>query len=199
MDRGDLDIYCHTLCSFRSSHQRCSMQKDVLRNFIKFTRKHQCQSLFFNKVHDTNIIHVVKFKTTTRVFTTWNCDIQAICRGSHQRCSEKKKGVLRNFIKFTGKHLCQSLFLNKKDTLAQLFSFEFYQIFKNTFFTEHLWTAVSIVCKISFIRKIIQLPPKNYVAPFRKFIKTFLGPLPLKWNVADTMIMGRITFMAECI
>ena len=24
-----------------------------------------------------------------------------------------KKGVLRNFTKFTGKHLCQSLFLNK--------------------------------------------------------------------------------------
>ena len=111
----------------------------------------------------------------------------------------KKKGVLRNFIKFTGKHLRQSLFLNKKDTLAQLFSFEFYEIFKNTFFTEHLWTAFSIVCKISFICKIIKLPPKNYVASFRKIIKKFLGPLPLKWNVADTMIMGRITFMAECI
>ena len=24
-----------------------------------------------------------------------------------------KKGVVRNFAKFTGKHLCQSLFLNK--------------------------------------------------------------------------------------
>ena len=29
-----------------------------------------------------------------------------IFRSSHQRCS-KKKGVLRNFTKFTGKHLCQ--------------------------------------------------------------------------------------------
>ena len=29
-----------------------------------------------------------------------------------QRCSVRK-GVLRNFTKFTGKHLCQSLFLNK--------------------------------------------------------------------------------------
>ena len=26
-----------------------------------------------------------------------------------------EKGVLRNFAKFTGKHLCQSLFLNKVD------------------------------------------------------------------------------------
>ena len=35
---------------FRSSHQRCSFKKDVLRNFVKFTGKHLCQSLFFNKV-----------------------------------------------------------------------------------------------------------------------------------------------------
>ena len=33
-------------------------------------------------------------------------------RSSHQRCSIKK-GALRNFAKFTGKHLCQSLFLIK--------------------------------------------------------------------------------------
>ena len=29
-----------------------------------------------------------------------------------QRCSVKK-GVLKNFAKFTGKHLCESLFFNK--------------------------------------------------------------------------------------
>ena len=35
----------------RSSHRRCSVKKDVLRNFSKFTRKHMSQSLFFlNKV-----------------------------------------------------------------------------------------------------------------------------------------------------
>ena len=33
-----------------------------------------------------------------------------------------KKGVLRNFKKFTGKHLCQSLFLNKVAGLRQVFS-----------------------------------------------------------------------------
>ena len=32
-------------------------------------------------------------------------------RSSHQRCS-MKNGVLRNFTKFTGKHMCQSLFFN---------------------------------------------------------------------------------------
>ena len=49
-----------------------------------------------------------------------------------QRCSVKK--VLKNFVmsllKFTGKHLCQRLFVN----LAQVFFCEFCEIFKNTFF-----------------------------------------------------------------
>ena len=34
----------------RSSHWRCSVKKDVLENFTKFTRKHLYQSLFLNKV-----------------------------------------------------------------------------------------------------------------------------------------------------
>ena len=33
-------------------------------------------------------------------------------RSSHRRVSVKK-GILRNFANFTGKHLCQSLFFNK--------------------------------------------------------------------------------------
>ena len=55
-----------------------------------------------------------------------------------------KKDVLRNFAKFTGKHLCQRLFFNKvaglackfikKESLAQVFSCEFCEISKNTFF-----------------------------------------------------------------
>ena len=34
-------------------------------------------------------------------------------RSSHRRCSIKK-GVLGNFVKFTGKYLCQRLFFNKQ-------------------------------------------------------------------------------------
>ena len=61
-----------------------------------------------------------------------------------------KKGVLRNFAKSTGKHQYQSLFFNKvagacsfikKETLAQVFSCEFCEICKNTFFTEHVWAT----------------------------------------------------------
>ena len=39
-----------------------------------------------------------------------------------------------------------SLFFNKvikKEALAQVFSCEFCEIFKSTFFTEHLWTTAS--------------------------------------------------------
>ena len=67
-------------------------------------------------------------------------------RSSHRRCSVRK-GVLRNFTKFSRKLLCQSFFFNKvaglrsstlskKETLAQVFSCEFYKISKNTSFTE---------------------------------------------------------------
>ena len=43
-----------------------------------------------------------------------------------------RKGIPRNFTKFTGKHLCQSLFF--KETLALVFSCEFCEISRNTFF-----------------------------------------------------------------
>ena len=52
------------------------------------------------------------------------------------------KSALRNFSKSTGKHLCQSRFLiklqakackfMKKEALAQVFSWEFYNISQNT-------------------------------------------------------------------
>ena len=65
-----------------------------------------------------------------------------------------KKGVLGNFTQFTGKNLCQSLFFNKfaglrpatlskKQTWAQVFSCEFCEISKKTFFIEHLWAIAS--------------------------------------------------------
>ena len=65
---------------------------------------------------------------------------------------QPRKGILRNFTKFTGKHLCQSLFFNKvagrnfikKEALAQVFPCEFSKISKNTFFTEHLRATASV-------------------------------------------------------
>ena len=86
-------------------------------------------------------------------------NLQVACvRSSHQRCSIKK-GVLRNFAKFTEKHLCQSLFLNKvsglkpasfikKETLAQVFSCEFCEISTNTFSYKTPLVTASVLCQL---------------------------------------------------
>ena len=85
-----------------------------------------------------------------------------IYRSSHQRCSVRK-GVLRNFAKFTRKHLCQSLYFNKVatlrpeaynfikiETLAQGFSCEFCEISKNISFIEHVWATASEYVGLGF-------------------------------------------------
>ena len=57
-----------------------------------------------------------------------------------------KKGVLENFAKFTAKHLSRASFLIKR-ALAELFSCEFCEIFKNNFFIEQPWR---LLLKIKF-------------------------------------------------
>ena len=67
-------------------------------------------------------------------------------RSSYRRCSVKNV-FRKKFAKFTRKHLCLRLILIKlhaygckKETPAQVFSCEFGEISKSTFFTEHLRT-----------------------------------------------------------
>ena len=61
-----------------------------------------------------------------------------------------KKGVLRYFTKFTGKHLCQSFFFNKFEDLRpeallkkrlwhRCFPVKFMKFPRTPFITEHLW------------------------------------------------------------
>ena len=81
----------------------------------------------------------------------------------YQSCSIKK-GVLRNFPKFTGKHLCQSLFFNKvaglrpstllKKSLAQVFSCELCEFSKNTFFYRTHLVAASGISLIDRLQRI---------------------------------------------
>ena len=64
-------------------------------------------------------------------------------RSNHQRWCSVRKGVLRNFEKFTGKHASACDFI-KEEILAQVFSCEFCEVFlQNTFFTEHLRATAS--------------------------------------------------------
>ena len=53
---------------FRSSHMEVFCRKGVLRSFTKFTRKHQCQSLVFNKVADLRFF-AEYIRTTATTFS----------------------------------------------------------------------------------------------------------------------------------
>ena len=63
-----------------------------------------------------------------------------------------KKGALRNFVKFTGKHVCQGLFFIKlqasslkpstlleKRLWHRCFLVNFTKLLRTPFYTEHLW------------------------------------------------------------
>ena len=76
-----------------------------------------------------------------------------IYRSSHRRCSVRK-GVGRTFTKFTGKHLCQSLFLIKLQAC---------EISKNSFFTEHLRATASVL-KMQFLSFCRSKYPKFFPA-----------------------------------
>ena len=66
----------------------------------------------------------------------------------------RKKGILRNFAKFTGKHLFQSLFWIKLQAsgLTQAFSCEFCKICRNTFFYK-IPTVATSGKKTKFFRR----------------------------------------------
>ena len=81
-----------------------------------------------------------------------------------------EKGVLRNFAKFTGKHLCQSLFFNKVAGLwHRCFPVNFAKFLRTPFFTEHFWWLLSAkpFCMIgtvyilyTIIKKFLQIDLK---------------------------------------
>ena len=54
-----------------------------------------------------------------------------------------KKAALKSFIIFTGKQLCWNLF-REKETPTQVTSCEYCEIYKDTYFEEHLPRAASV-------------------------------------------------------
>ena len=101
--------------------------------------------------NDTFVISQYNFKVEIRLTTYYtsainiskvlNFGIKFRCWFARFRSSRPevfcRKGTFRNFQKFTGKHLCQSLFLNKVAGLRHR------PFAKNFFFTEHLWAIAS--------------------------------------------------------
>ena len=75
-----------------------------------------------------------------------------------------KRGFLVYFLIFSGKHLCWSLFwpaiLLKRDPNTVV-SWKYYEIFKNSFFKKHLWTAASE--NTCFFYRVFVLPgPRSF-------------------------------------
>ena len=91
-----------------------------------------------------------------------------------QRCSVRK-GVLRNFTKFTGKHLWQSLFFNKvaglrpatllkKRLWHRCFPVKFAKFLRTPFLTEHLqWLLLKAPNFISVARFCAVQNTSNYL------------------------------------
>ena len=82
----------------------------------------------------------------------------------------RKKGVLRNFAKFRGKHLCQSFFFNKvagrpatllkKRLWRRCFPVNFAKFLRTPFLTEHLWWLL-LVCFYSLRSSEVKLLGKT--------------------------------------
>ena len=98
--------------------------------------KYQCSGIL--KINIKGTIHNTLFFTSSqKICTKTGVDQKRISEIRNHRSSRSEvfcnKGALRNFVaKFTGKHLCQSLFFYKVAGL-QVFSYEFCEISKNTF------------------------------------------------------------------
>ena len=60
-------------------------------------------------------------------------------KSSHRRCSVRK--VFLEISQNSQENACARA--SKIETLAQVFSCEFCEISKNTFFTEHVWASAS--------------------------------------------------------
>ena len=67
----------------------------------------------------------------------------------------RKKGVLRNFAKFTGKHLClRPASLLKKRLWHRCFLLNFVKFLRTLFFIEHLWWLLLIFLEKSNFKSL---------------------------------------------
>ena len=98
-----------------------------------------------------------------------------LCRSSRPDVFYKK-GILRNFAKFTGTQPCQSFFFNKVAGLApatllkkrlwhRCFPVNFVKFLRTPFYIEHLWWLLLLMCNsfrrtASFVEHFIFLSDK---------------------------------------
>ena len=94
-----------------------------------------------------------------------------------------RKGVLKNFAKFTGKHLFRSLFFDKFAGLkpTQVCSWEFGEIFKNIFFfTVHLRMTLSAKNDQYFDKNAANIATQKEFLPDKKNLHYIEASLKVK-------------------
>ena len=131
-----------------------------------------------------------------------------------------KKGVFKNFANFRGKHLCWSRFWKKqplevfcRKVVLKIFQGKHFvgvslikfvktckicDIFKSTYFEEHLQTTASVLNKIAgpkvsnFIKKRLQ--HRCFLVKFAKFLRT-----PISKNIYERLLLSIDLFPKGCI
>ena len=118
---------------------------------VNYIMSWEAKDCFKNWCKSNNFIFVSMFRLLIALnflLIHFNIYLHLIEKDSSVRSSRPeelyKKGVLRNFAKFTGKQLSRSLW----KTLAQVFSCEFCEIYKNTFFHKTPLVAASALSYI---------------------------------------------------
>ena len=101
---------------YKSSRLEVFCKKGVLKNFAKFTEKHLCQSIFFNKVAG------LRQNFQKHLF------LQNSSGGCFWRFRVKPASLL------------------KKRLWDRCFPVNFVKVLNNTFFTEHLQTTAFVFC-----------------------------------------------------
>ena len=142
------------LVSFYTPWKHPTKWSDTLKQFVGF-----CLSVFD---HFVGCFQGVKKETSgmkwvnIRSIIWWRSltsNKQWLCTNTQKQPPEVfyKKGVLKNFAKFTAKHLCRSLFFNnpatllKKETLAQVLSCEFCGMFKGGLSGWMTWQFLNVL------------------------------------------------------
>ena len=148
---------------YRNCRAQFFFKKVVLKKLTKFRVKHLCWSLFLLscRLSACNIIKrlqlrcfPVNFAIFLEAIISQNTSgrfllllVANLFRSSHRKYSVRKN-VLRNFAKFTRKHMSQSLFFNKVSGLRppnllkkrpwlRRFPMNFAKFLRTTFLTEH--------------------------------------------------------------
>ena len=150
-------IGCESL--LRSSRPDVFCKKGILRNFAKFTGKHLCQSLFLIKLQASGDCFWVNFRNLLAYSRGWLSTIWTLSfiflQNWYWNIFMKLQKLWQNQHTFRGDPTTnkvavpQACKLNKKRLQLMFFSVNISKFLKNTYFEEHMPTAVSCTSRTS--------------------------------------------------